>query len=165
MPSYINCAKIYSMKNTIFRKATSQDINLVFEWANDPVTRSNSFNQNPIPYENHTKWFSNKLASDSCIMLILEADNQPVGILRLDIVSDDPKTAEISYSISPLHRGKGYGTQMIASVKVLPEISEFEIQKLIANVKESNVSSQICFEKAGYQKSLSHEGFLYSMYI
>jgi hypothetical protein len=36
--------------NIFFRFATPNDVNLVYEWANDPLVRINSFNSEPIEF-------------------------------------------------------------------------------------------------------------------
>ncbi|MCA9563854.1 MAG: N-acetylneuraminate synthase family protein [Myxococcales bacterium] len=43
------------------RPATRDDLLTVFEWANDPTTRANSFISDPIPLETHTVWFESRL--------------------------------------------------------------------------------------------------------
>ena len=43
------------------RKATIEDMDLLFQWANDPVVRKNSFSTAEISYEEHTKWYHNLL--------------------------------------------------------------------------------------------------------
>ena len=42
------------------------DCNLIYNLSKDPLVRSNSFNSEPIIYENHVKWF-NKVINDSNI--------------------------------------------------------------------------------------------------
>ena len=37
---------------------TSEDCNLIYNLSNDPLVRANSFNSEPIIYENHVKWFN-----------------------------------------------------------------------------------------------------------
>ena len=34
------------------------DCSLIYNLSNDPLVRSNSFNSEPIIYENHVKWFN-----------------------------------------------------------------------------------------------------------
>ena len=133
------------------RRARMNDAELLFAWANDPVTRQNSFSREPIAWENHMSWFEKKLADQNCLFLILEdkIDNERVacGSIRYDLRSE--KEALISYQIAPEQRGKGYGEAMIrlgeAEVK-----SVFGDIKLIAEVRLENEASKKCFEKNGY---------------
>ena len=50
------------MYNNIFlRKATYEDMDLIFKWANDSAVRNNAFNQEKIEYQEHKKWFKSCL--------------------------------------------------------------------------------------------------------
>ena len=44
------------------REVTGKDMDLLFRWANDPVTRKNAFHTEQIPYETHRAWFVKMLA-------------------------------------------------------------------------------------------------------
>lgn len=121
----------------------------VYEWANDPATRAASFNTAEIPYETHVRWFSKVLDSDDVILFILMDDNESVGQIRLDIDGGD---AEISYSISPQYRGKGYARIMLRLLKREVEENYRYIDSLIAKVKPDNDKSLKLFETEGYKK-------------
>ena len=43
------------------RKATYDDCNILFEWANDPSVRANSFNTKAIEIDDHRTWLKKKL--------------------------------------------------------------------------------------------------------
>lgn len=135
------------MGNLYFRRATSNDVKMIYEWANDDETRKNSFNQSKIEYDTHVKWFTNLLNSSNRILYIFQDDNEPIGQVRLDIYDNK---AEISYTISPSHRGKKYGEKMI---KLLPDKvrEDFpQITELFAEVKPENTPSNRIFSKEGY---------------
>lgn len=54
------------------RKAEQSDMDLLFEWANDPAVRKNSFRSDPIPYADHVKWdggyYSTNIGSGKAVM-------------------------------------------------------------------------------------------------
>lgn len=52
-------------------KDITVDSSLVYNLSNAPLVRINSFNSEPIIYENHVKWF-NKVINDSNILLFLK---------------------------------------------------------------------------------------------
>lgn len=52
-------------------KDITVDSSLVYNLSKDPLVRINSFNSEPIIYENHVKWF-NKVINDSNILLFLK---------------------------------------------------------------------------------------------
>ena len=93
-----------------FRRVEEGDCDLIFRWANDPTTRYNSFNSNPIPYSDHINWFNKKLNSSSIIFLIFTLNEQPIGQMR---VEEENQIGEISFTIDPDYRGKGYGSLIL----------------------------------------------------
>lgn len=52
-------------------KDITVDSSLIYNLSNDPLVRINSFNSEPIIYENHVKWF-NKVINDSNILFFLK---------------------------------------------------------------------------------------------
>ncbi len=129
------------------REATMQDMNLIFEWANDPAVRVNSFNSEPIPYDTHVKWYSHIMDDESVLQFILMNDDTPVGQIRLNIDGDK---AEIGYSIASEYRGKGYGHKVLQLVADEVKAKYLNIKCLIAKVKPENIASNKLFEHEGY---------------
>ena len=130
------------------RKATANDIDLLYEWANDPIVRANSFNSEFISYEEHIKWFNRIMSNDTVIQYILMDNDIPIGQIRLNVNGHE---AEISYSIFSDYRGKGYGRSILELIR--QEIGEQyrNINRLVAKVRPENIASQKSFEKAGYE--------------
>ena len=52
-------------------KDITVDSSLVYNLSNAPLVRANSFDSEPIIYENHVKWF-NKVINDSNILFFLK---------------------------------------------------------------------------------------------
>lgn len=152
------------------RKATSDDCDLLFGWANDSLTRNNSFNTEPISYESHVEWYKQILANQSVIQYILELNQNgritPVGQIRLDI---EGSVAEVSYSISKDYRGLGYGKRVLQLVEDEIEKERINIEKLIAKVKPDNTASakafldnDYCNKCLEFEKNLTKNGGGYS---
>ena len=72
------------------------DCRRVFEWANDPETRKASFFDAPIPLADHERWYADSLDGDRRILRIAEVDATPVGLIRFDRDTEDPKAAEMT---------------------------------------------------------------------
>ena len=134
------------------REAEQTDIELLFAWANDPVVRQNSFTTDPIPYEDHRRWFQRIMADDKVLQYIMMDDENPVGQIRLNLEND---TAEIGYSIAVEYRGRGYGHKILRLI--VDEVKEQhpEIKTLIAKVKPENLASKKLFESEGYEMKYS----------
>ena len=130
------------------REAAHSDIDILYEWANDSLTRQNSFNSELIPYEAHKKWFTRMMQDSSYHQFILMRNEQPIGKIRLNI---NGSNAEIGYSIAKSYRNLGYGHKILQllSAKVKNQLPE--IKNLIAKVKPDNLASQKLFESEGYE--------------
>lgn len=131
------------------RTVTMDDARTLLEWSNDPVTRSNSFSKEPISYETHVNWLSKKLEDECCLFLVLENnDGDLCGTIRYDLNSS--QEAVISYTVSPDHRKKGYGS-LLLRLGEEKACESFGNILLCGHVKADNLPSQKCFIKCGYK--------------
>ena len=132
------------------RRATEEDRDLLFQWANDSLVRENSFSTVKISYEEHVKWFDRILKRDDCIQYIYMDDDCPVGQVRITLKDH---TAEIGYSICAEKRRLGYGQDLLhlISEKVWEEFPD--VKKVYGEVKPGNIASQKAFLDAGYKET------------
>lgn len=137
------------MQDIFLRKATEGDLMLVFEWANDPEVRRNSFQTAPIALEDHKKWYDLKMKSDNSLFYIMMCNHIPAGQIRLEL---EGKRALVNYSIAKSFRGKGLARKMLSLAENELKRSYPYIEKLVAEVKEDNVASQRAFVREGYNK-------------
>lgn len=138
------------------RKATIDDAMDILAWRNDPQTRASSFNKEEIDPDSHIKWFRGKLADENCELFILTDGEKKLGHIRVDI---NDNTGTISYMITPTHRGKGYGTEMI---RLLDAAVDKRVSVLSALVEKDNAASQKCFERNGYERREEGDTIRYS---
>lgn len=138
------------MYNNIFlRKATYEDMDLIFKWANDSAVRNNAFNQEKIEYQEHKKWFKSRLEDKNTLIYILTKNNKDVGQIRVDI---DNKVGEIDFSIAKSERGNGFGTVLLELLIDKINNNSFDIYKLIGKVKKKNMASKKVFIKADFNR-------------
>ncbi|REL26044.1 UDP-2,4-diacetamido-2,4,6-trideoxy-beta-L-altropyranose hydrolase [Thalassotalea euphylliae] len=135
------------------RSAQNSDIKTVFNWQSDPKIRQFSRNPKPVSWEEHKAWYHASQANPKRHMYIIEFQEQPAGVLRLDLI---PKTSdyEVSILVSPnLQR------QNIA-LKALHAIDEHFFKRNIhAYVSTANKASQSLFTQANYRR-VSDEHFI-----
>ena len=81
----------------------------IWEWRNDPITRSMSRSKDLVSWEDHSNWFQKTLANPNRIMYVGISEQLPIGIVRFDIINNLEDSFEISININPLQRGKGLG--------------------------------------------------------
>ncbi len=132
------------------RKVTAEDVDLLYEWANDRTVRQNAFHTEQILYENHVKWFAKTLADKTVYHYILCAGDTPVGQIRFNVADGE---ALIDYSIGAPYRGRGYGKKLLALAKkqvVLDKIAC--VAKLVGQVKYENHASARAFETCGFAR-------------
>ncbi|WP_051822389.1 UDP-2,4-diacetamido-2,4,6-trideoxy-beta-L-altropyranose hydrolase [Desulfonatronum thiodismutans] len=135
------------------RKTCREDMDLFYCWANDPFVRENSFQKNPISWHEHVAWFNNKLESGLANILVMQTrSGLPVGQIRFD---RDQEVLNISYSLDPIARGRGWGGQLIelGSNAVRSTAQGKFIQ---GKVKTSNPASMQIFRKHGYTETLEN---------
>jgi len=133
--------------NTItLRKASLEDLELLFKWRNDKQVRLNSLNTDFVLFEQHSEWFLKNLTNRTCKIFILQVDSTPVGTIRLDYRPSESGWV-ISFSVDPLHRSKGFGKLMVGKC-----VQECQLFPLIAYVKKDNISSLKIFESLGFNK-------------
>lgn len=131
----------------ILRPANQGDIKLLFDWANDPVTRMYSFSTDFISWEQHEKWFA-AIMEDVCrIQYIYEYQGAAVGQIRLTI---EGEAAEEGFSVAPEARGMGHGVSMLRLLYEEVRKRHKGIKKLYARVKPENIASQKTFIKSGH---------------
>ena len=130
------------------REVTEDDIDVLFEWANDPVTRLNSFSEEKIDYANHIEWVNYKLNCSECVFLIFEnAQNQKIGFVRFD--KEFKNNWIISINIASFHRGKGYSVELLRrGVSYFISVRGHKLIK--AFIKKENIASKKAFERVGF---------------
>ncbi|NCP83747.1 MAG: GNAT family N-acetyltransferase [Flavobacteriaceae bacterium CG_4_9_14_0_8_um_filter_34_30] len=128
-----------------YRKITNKDIDLLFEWSNDELTRENSFNTNRIDYVEHQEWFLKKINNKNALYLISEVNNIPAALIRFDMEKD---FALMGINLDKKFRGKGLSFIFLNDCCIL----FFEKYKLPikAYIKDNNFASINIFLKAGF---------------
>lgn len=126
------------------QRVCEKDRDLLFRWVNDKLCRENSFHSEPVSYEEHCRWFSEKLADDMCHIYIYYCESIPVGQIRIDC---EDEIGCIDYFITSEHRGQGHGRNMLQLVE---HEMQGKVKKLIGCVKYDNIVSQIVFKKSNY---------------
>lgn len=132
------------------RKASLDDMDLLYLWANDVTARENAFSEKKIEYENHKKWFIKKLESSESVIYIYVYHQIPIGQARVDVEND---YGLISYSIDCAYRLQGHGRMLLQLMEAYIKIDLPTVTKLLARVKNINIASQHIFDRLYYRKT------------
>lgn len=146
------------MSNLTIRRATKQDCELYYQWANDPLVRSQSYSTAVIDYSAHTKWFNERINDPNfCFYIFQTEDQQIIGQVRITKSNDN--IAIVGVSIDSTHRGNSYAAQILelASNIFLTENPKY---LLYAYIKSSNEASIHSFIKANFvfEKKMAYQG-------
>jgi RimJ/RimL family protein N-acetyltransferase len=130
------------------RQATSCDVHLYFDWANDPDVRTMAFNQAQIEFNVHQRWFASKLQSKDVLLFVAEVEQVAVGQVRLERIPDSD-AALLDYSLDRCARGSGLSPLMLLRACDFAFSAGFS-NAIIARVKPQNVASCRALQKAGF---------------
>lgn len=134
------------------RRASMNDMEVLFRWRNDPATRKASLNTQEITIEEHETWLRSALADKDRRIYIAEVDGEPVGTIRADYESG---IYRLSWTVGPDFRGKGYGKDMVLAL-----VEELK-SPVRAEVKADNIASRRIAESAGMKLEREEGGILY----
>lgn len=131
------------------RKARKEDVRNIFLLSNDDVVRLNSINRKKISWEEHVKWFNDKLKDPFYVIYVVSDDEDHfLGQVKFEILKD---IAVISISISPDFRGRGLGRYVLKSACEKFHIERPDIKEIEAIIRPSNLPSIKIFEYAGFK--------------
>lgn len=135
------------MSGLHIRRAGAEDCRLLWEWANDPKVREASFTTGPIPWVTHQGWFAERLNDRYTYFYILcENDGEPVAQARFECQGTK---ATLSFSVSPQHRGKGYGRALL-TLSASALFNDSQMALIEALVKPGNSVSLCALSAAGF---------------
>lgn len=142
------CLNNYHIQNMTLRTAEPADIHDVFELSNENEVRKNSFNSAPIKFEDHEKWFKNKLEDENNIFLIIKSGDDFLGQVRFDF---EENHTTISISIKKNFRELGLGNNILKHSIEYLKVNAPHIKIIKAYIKESNKKSVNLFERLGFE--------------
>ncbi|WP_032912613.1 GNAT family N-acetyltransferase [Leptospira santarosai] len=154
------------MSDTKFtlRKVEIKDLKIIFDWANDPLVRSNSFSTDPISFDEHKTWFQEKLLTCP-FWYIFELNSQPLGVIRFDKVNSN-KIFLLNYLLKLDVRGKGFGKKIIEMGMHEIGKSIQESVKILGIVKNENIASRKTFLALGFQEAIYDQiSYLYEIIL
>lgn len=135
------------------RLAEATDVWLYHWWANDPQVRQQSFNSEPIPLEQHRRWFEGRLNSPLALLLVLEdGDGLPLGQIRFERDAANETRAVVSFSLDRLARGHGLASQLLELGMAVLARCWGNSAEVEGEVRANNPASCRAFLRAGFQE-------------
>jgi RimJ/RimL family protein N-acetyltransferase len=127
------------MADLVFAPVDEAAYQVLASWFEDPELRQR-YNRPTQPWLDYVRKQPGVHA-----WMILE-DNQPVGLLQLDI--DAANTGYIGYYVKPALRGQGYGRRLLQAFLARPEVQG--LHRVIGSVAPDNAASIRCLLSAGF---------------
>jgi len=132
------------------RPATIADAELLFAWRNDPLTRAQSIHTEPVAWESHLAWLQSSLQNPDRQLYIAEsATNGAVQSIALGTVRADRTDGEyeLSWTVAPEQRGKGWGRQMVAAlIECLPAGASYKAVVLLTNPASHRIAVALAMQ-------------------
>lgn len=140
------------------RSVSKDDIQLLFEWANEKQVRENAIETDAITYPTHEKWFQNKLTSDSSLIYICSLKSTAIGQVRFDKIDND---YFIDYSLDYHFRGRRLGLELVKlAIKKLRKSLTIDKISIKAIVKDDNFASLNIFREQSFSENRLSDNLL-----
>jgi RimJ/RimL family protein N-acetyltransferase len=134
--------------NTLgLRSAVLEDAERIYLWRNDPFIVARSSSQRTVDWNEHLLWFSEALRNNARLILIVQLENCPIGLVRFDRY--DAMSAVISVYLMEKHTGRGYGLEVIRR-GCRTVFERWDVSRVTAHVRSDNAPAQSAFMKAGF---------------
>ena len=130
-------------REVTLRPAHLADVELVFQWANDPVTRAASFRPAPSAHAEHVAWFEAQLARPDRHLRIAARQGVPFGFLRLDRDANASDRCTLSVNLAPEALGRGLGTCVLRAATA--EAARLGFRAIAVLVRPENKASARAF--------------------
>ncbi|MFG6207785.1 UDP-2,4-diacetamido-2,4,6-trideoxy-beta-L-altropyranose hydrolase [Pseudomonas retamae] len=131
------------------RPATLDDAQLLFDGRNAEAVRRVSLDSSVIDWPQHLDWLSASLRNPQRLLLIAEADDGAVGMVRYDLRGCD---AEVSLYLLEGRIGLGWGRALLARGEAFVTMHWAQLQAINARVLPGNIPSLNLFRDAGFSQ-------------
>jgi pseudaminic acid synthase len=135
------------------RPVTRDDGELLLRWRNDESTRIMFLQREPVEEQAHRAWLEKKLEDEGCVLLLIEHEGEPCGVLRYDRRSFDEW--EVSITVDPRFRRRGIATNALRRGEVI--LRERGAARVIAQIRKDNEASIRAFKTSGFYGFTRHE--------
>ncbi|MCD5992989.1 UDP-2,4-diacetamido-2,4,6-trideoxy-beta-L-altropyranose hydrolase [Pseudomonas sp. CDFA 602] len=135
------------------RSATIEDSELLLAGRNAESVRRFSFDRSPVNRESHQRWLTKRLLDTESLLLIGEAFDGPVGVVRYD---REGEGVELSIYLFEGRVGLGYGKALLRCGEQFLRRHWPDVRLIHARVLADNAASLALFQKSGYSQADCH---------
>jgi L-amino acid N-acyltransferase YncA len=143
----------------MIRAADLSDLQDIFEWRNDNLSRSMFLNTETISLNQHIDWYQRSLKNLHRKIYIGSICNLKIGVVRFDFDAETDRS-EVSINLNPKMRGKNYSfTLLFESISLYEQSNKVT---LTATIKKGNSASLKIFNKCSFHIK-SEDDFFYHL--
>jgi UDP-2,4-diacetamido-2,4,6-trideoxy-beta-L-altropyranose hydrolase len=143
-------ATILLHPRVVMRAATASDCESIWRWRNANFVLQRSRTPDPVSWPAHRAWFEAVLNDPDRQVLVGEADGEPVGILRFDMVEDE---ATASAYLTAQGRGRGIGPELLIQGQIWLRSNAPHVVRIKADIRSTNEASVEAFKAARYRRT------------
>ncbi len=150
--------------NIVLRELRMRDAGLIAKYLKGKEVKKYT-STIPHPYsEKDAVSFIKKTAKEQkekkSVRLAIDINGQLAGIISLERISPEHKTAEVGYWLAKEHWGKGIMTEAVSLIKKYA-FKELKLYRLHAKVMAPNIGSARVLKKSGFE----NEGLLKGHFV
>ncbi|MGM9956185.1 MAG: UDP-4-amino-4,6-dideoxy-N-acetyl-beta-L-altrosamine N-acetyltransferase [Peribacillus sp.] len=135
------------------RAFSKEDQKLIFSWRNMQHIRMNMYDDQLIPYEDHSRWFDNVLNEKIQYYRLFLYLDKPFGLISFKNFNQENKSCDWGFYIGESHAPRGTGTLM-GYLGLEYAFHHLGMKKISGEVLSFNDKSEGLHRKLGFK----HEG-------
>lgn len=139
------------MNNSYLRFIKESDLPIVLAWRNSEHVRKHMYNDAKISMEDHIQWFHKMEQDDKHFVFIYIQNNVPLGLVQLTNIERRFDRLYWGFYIGDKKAPRGSGTEM-GILELNKIFTDFSINKVCAEVVETNQQSMAFHEKLGFKQ-------------
>lgn len=143
-------ATILLRPRVTMRAASASDCESIWRWRNADFVLQGSKTSDPVSWPAHREWFEAALNDPNRHVLIGEADGEPVGVLRFDVLEDE---ATASVYLTAQGRGRGIGPELLIQGQIWLRSNAPHVVRIKAEIRSTNDASIEAFKAARYRQT------------
>ncbi len=135
------------------RPMTIEDADQLLRWRNSPDVARWMLDDSPISERDHIAWLQARVSSPADRYWIIESGGHDVGLVHLDDVESDDRSASWGFYIGePSARGRGVATAALTRVLEIA-FDELRLSRVRAEVLDFNTPSLALHERLGFTRA------------
>ena len=132
------------------RSLCEEDLKLILEWRNSERIRSMMFNDQPISWEEHKRWFNQLSQGNEASFRVFEMKSEPVGVVQFKEIDRVKQEASWGFYLGKENLIPGIGS-MMGFLGIEHGFENLRLSKIYGEVIGSNEKSIRYHKRLGFE--------------